>query len=103
MMNSKRIGNAFEVEMVFRLKDVFPNCRTCRFIGQLRLDSRKIDLSGTDPYYFQCKATESTPAYHKILEEMPQTGQTNVIPHKSNNWGRVAVMRFEDFMNLIKK
>ncbi|MFZ2339971.1 MAG: hypothetical protein WAW07_09675 [Bacteroidales bacterium] len=102
-MNSKRKGNAFEVEMAFRLRDVFPNCRTSRFMGRLWLDSLKVDLTDTDPYYFQCKATENTPAYHKILEEMPQSGHTNVILHKRNNKGVVAVMRFDDFLKLIKK
>lgn len=67
------------------------------------LDSLKVDLTETDLYYFQCKATENTPAYHKILEEMPQSGHTNVILHKRNNKGVVAVMRFDDFLKLIKK
>jgi hypothetical protein len=71
-------------------------------MGKLWLDSQKVDLSGTDPYYFQCKATEHTPAYHSILSEMPKTGNVNVILHKRNNMGIVAVMAFDDFLKLVK-
>lgn len=102
-MNSKRKGNRFEVEMAFRLREVFPNARTCRFMGKLWLDAAKVDIDGTDPFYFQCKATEKAPAYHSILHEMPQTFNTNVILHKRNNAGTVAVLDFEDFLKLIKK
>jgi hypothetical protein len=102
-MNSKRKGNAFEVEAAFRLREVFPNARTCRFMGKLWLDECKVDISDTDPFYFQCKATEKAPSYHSILAEMPQSKNINVILHKRNRAGTVAVMDFEDFLKLIKK
>jgi hypothetical protein len=101
-MNSKKKGNTFEVEMAFQLRQIFPDCRTSRFMGKLWLDSQKVDLTGTDPYYFQCKATEHTPAYHAILSEMPKTSNVNVILHKRNNMGIVAVMAFDDFIKLLK-
>lgn len=72
-------------------------------MGNLWLDSQKVDLTGTDPYYFQCKATEKAPAYHTILDEMPEGKNINVILHKRNNRGVIAVLQFEDFINLIKK
>lgn len=102
-MNSKRKGNKFEVEMAFRLRELFPDARTCRFMGQLWLDSQKVDLTGTDPYYFQCKASERFGAYHSTLEEMPKNGHINVILHKRNNRGTVAVIRFDDFIKLLKE
>lgn len=100
---SKLVGNAFETEAAFRLRAVFPNARTCRFMGKLWLDRCKVDISETDPFYFQCKATEKSPPYHNILSEMPQTKNINVILHKRNNAGTVAVMDFEDFLRLIKQ
>lgn len=102
-MNAKKKGNVFETEMAFRLREVFPNCRTSRFMGRLWLDSQKVDLAETDPFYFQCKALEHSPGYHQILSEMPQNDHINVILHKKNNQGVVAVMRFEDFMKMMKK
>ena len=100
-MNAKIKGNRFETEMAFRLRELFPDCRTSRFMGRLWLDSQKVDLTGTDPFYFQCKATEHTPPYHQILSEMPAGKNINVILHKRNNSGTVAVMDFEDFLNII--
>lgn len=102
-MNSKKKGNVFETEMAFRLREVFPNCRTARFMGRLWLDSLKVDLTETYPYSFQCKATEHTPSYHQILSEMPQNGNINCILHKRNNKGTVAVMKLDDFLKLIEK
>ncbi len=101
-MNSKRKGNRYETEMAFRLRELFPEARTCRFMGQLWLDSQKVDLTGTDPFYFQCKASERFGAYHSTLAEMPDNGHINVILHKKNNRGTVAVLDFEDFLKLIK-
>lgn len=73
-------------------------------MGRLWLDSQKVDLTDTDPFYVQCKAQERlTVGYHEILSEMPQNGHTNVILHKRNNKGTVAVLRFDDFMKLLKK
>jgi len=102
-MNAKQKGNRFETEVAFRLREIFPDCRTSRFMGKLWLDSQKVDLTGTDPYYFQCKATERPPSYHTILDKMPDTKNINVILHKRNNSGIVAVLQFDDFVRLIKK
>jgi len=102
-MNSKVKGDKFEQQMVSRLKDIFPYCQTCRYVGKLFLDNQKVDLSGTPGYYFQCKHQERTQPYHEILKEMPDTNNTNVILHKRNNSGVVVVMELDDFLQLIKK
>lgn len=101
-MNSKIKGNAFERECAFRLREVFPDCRTSRFMGRLFDDRNGIDLTGTPGYHFQCKAMERTPPYHTILKNMPQGSKTNVVIHKRNNEGCVVILTLEDFMNLLK-
>ena len=102
-LNSKNKGNHFEQQMVLRLKDVFPYVHTCRYTGNLFMDENKVDLTGTDPFYFQCKAQERTIPYHTILKQMPQTNNINVVLHKRNNSGVVAVLDLEDLLQLIKK
>jgi len=104
MINAKKKGNVYETEMAFRLREIFPGARTSRFMGRLWLDSCKVDLTDTDPYYFQCKATEHSPAYHQILSEMPRSNNhVNVILHKRNNRGTVAVLSFDDFLRILKQ
>lgn len=101
-MNSKRKGNAFEVECAFRLREIFPDCRTSRFMGRLFDDYSGVDLCDTGNFNVQCKALERTPPYHTILKKMPQGSKTNIVIHKRNNAGIVVVMTFEDFLQIAK-
>lgn len=102
-MNSKLKGNAFERECAFRLREIFPDCRTSRFMGRLFDDYNGIDLTGTGNFNIQCKAVERLhPGYHEILSKMPHNGATNIVVHKKNNKGIVVVITFQDFMNLLK-
>ncbi|HAX61147.1 MAG TPA: hypothetical protein DCX95_01105 [Elusimicrobia bacterium] len=101
-MKTKNKGLKFETEMAFRLREVFPNCRGSRFMGKYWLDSQKVDLTDTEPFYFQCKNLARSPAYHRILSEMPQNGHINVLLHKRGEKNTVAVLDFEDFLTLLK-
>jgi hypothetical protein len=101
-MNAKRKGNHFEVWCAAKLRDMFPNCYTSRFVGALWSDRSAIDLQNTPGFHFQCKATEKSPPYHDILDYMPSGENMNVILHKRNNKGVVAVMGLDDFLELVK-
>jgi len=104
MINAKIKGNRFEVEMAFRLREIFPDARTSRFMGRLWDDRCGVDIVGTPGWHFQCKAVERlAPGYHEILSAMPKNGNTNAILHKRNNRGIVVVLNFEDFLKLLKK
>lgn len=104
MINSKKKGNAFECAMAARLREIFPNCYSQRFNGSLWNDASGIDLTNTGNFNIQCKAQERlSPGYHEILKAMPQSDNVNVILHKKNHSGIVAVLDFEDFLRLIKR
>lgn len=50
----------------------------------------------------QCKATEATPPYQRILKEMPQDEKYNVIFQKRNKEGEIVVISKEDFYELLQ-
>ena len=104
-INSKRKGNKFEQDVAFMLrKEVWPECRTSRFMGSLWEDSLGIDLTGTSGFNIQCKAVERlSPGYHEILSNMPQGKNTNIVIHKRNNKGIIAAIELDDLIQIIKK
>jgi hypothetical protein len=105
-MNSKQKGNQFERHMAAVLREkLWPDCYTSRFMGSAWLDYNGVDLTGTPGFNIQLKAVERlSPGYHEILnKKMLKNGKTNVIFHKKNNSGIVAVLDFEDFIKLVKK
>lgn len=101
-MNSRKKGHDFERAMAERLRDVWPGCYTQRFKGSLWMDHCGVDLVGTPGYNIQLKAMEKSPPYHDILDYMPKGENINLIIHKRNRKGCVAVLRLEDFLKLIK-
>lgn len=100
-ISSRNKGHAFERQMAERLRQYWPSCFTQRFKGSLWMDHCGVDLTGTPGFNIQLKATEHTPKYHDILEWMPKGTNTNVILHKRNNKGVVAVMRLDDFLKIV--
>jgi hypothetical protein len=102
-MNSRTKGHGFERETARRLRqEVWPECYTSRFAGSLLLDCSGVDLVGTPGYNIQLKALEKVPSYHGILDAMPKDDNMNVIIHKRNNKGSIAVMNIDDFIKLVK-
>jgi len=102
MVHAKSKGNSYERKIAkeFREKLGYRSCKTSRYASREK-DDQKVDLVNTGGYNIQCKATERTPPYHTILEEMPDDG-INVIIHKRNRQMEVVVMKKEDFYELIK-
>ena len=68
-----------------------------------KLDDAGVDLVGTDPFNIQCKAVERSMDLHTVLADMPTDSNYNVVFHKRNKQGQIAVLRLEDFMELIVK
>jgi hypothetical protein len=66
-----------------------------------KLDDAGVDLVGTDPFNIQCKAVESSVNTHRILQNMPEDANYNVVFHKRNNAGTVVSMELDDFMELV--
>lgn len=80
-------------------------------------DGQKIDLINQDefsngrlPGNFQCKTTSTSLPYGKILAEMPEGKELNIIAHNQTrkvgqrfiSIGHYAIMTLDDFLNLFK-
>jgi translation elongation factor EF-Ts len=102
MVNGRQKGHAFErrLAQTFREKG-WEKCLTSRLESKLR-DDEKVDLMHTEPFNIQAKAIENMGAAHKVLSEMPDDGNMNLVFHKKNRLGVVVSMTEEDFWILAK-
>lgn len=121
MRNNRTAGHGYELEVVTLLREsgCFPHIATSRSQNRQR-DGEKVDLvncneqiNGRLEYNFQCKNSQDRINYHQLLEDMPQLdGIINVVLHKYTRksgksgrfvtQGRYAVLKQEDFLQLIK-
>ena len=100
-INARNKGLNYERRIVQELKELLSleNIGTTRNLNRYK-DSLKIDIE-LSPFSIQCKALETTPSYHKILSEMPQDNNYNVIFHKKNRLGEVVVMDKKSFYDIL--
>ena len=99
-INQRTKGHAFERDMCELLRRYGYHAVTSRSESKA-LDDMKVDIVDNTKFYFQCKAVERmAQPYHDLLKEI-KTGKIPVILHKRNNKGVVAVLRLEDFANLL--
>jgi hypothetical protein len=100
-INSKQKGSAYERKIMNEVKKWWPNAMTTRY-GSLYLDVvLGIDIMNTPGYSIQCKAVEQSLNTHRILKEMPQDENINVVFHKRNRQGETVTMMKEDFYKLL--
>jgi hypothetical protein len=101
--SARNKGHSYERKIVKEfMKLGWKDCVTSRSESK-RTDDAGVDLMYTEPYNVQCKAQEKmTENYFDLLDSMPDKG-INVIFHKRNYKGEVAVLSKEDFYKLIKK
>ena len=117
--NNRRAGNGYEVQIVKKLKPLYPNIGTSRANSRSR-DNLKVDLINCDeskfgriPYNIQCKNLAKHCDYAKILNEMPKDGpEVNVIFHKQTKKadngrfmkvGEFAILKLDDFYYIMKR
>ena len=99
-INARKKGNTFELKFIEFLKIYGYEAKSSRSESK-NLDNQKVDVVDNTPFYFQCKAVERMKeSYHDILASMKE-GKVPVVIHKRNNKGTVAVMKLEDFANLL--
>jgi hypothetical protein len=100
MKNNRDAGHSYErtIRQWFRALG-WKDCQTSRYASR-EMDDKKVDLVGTEPLYVQCKYTQ-TINMHKVLGEMPQTTNLNVVFHKRKNQGTVVAMGIKDFEEII--
>lgn len=116
---NKQAGNAHEVQVVKKLKEVgYKHVATSRACNKIR-DGEKVDVCNTDeskygrlPFNFQCKTLSKPAPYGKILDEMPEGDEINVLIHKQTkkdkagrfqHRGTYAIMAVDDFYDIIKR
>lgn len=119
--NGKRnrlAGNNEELRVIKKLITIgFKGLITSRFNSRHR-DNAKVDImykdesiSGRLPYNFQVKTLAKPCAYGKLLKEMPEGKEVNVVLHKQTKKdvsgrfqkvGEYAILNAEDFYDLIE-
>lgn len=111
MKRNRTAGHNFERKIIKELKQLgFKDAVSSRSESR-NMDDKKVDICNTPGWYFQCKTSINNPQYDKILHEMPDDGNTNVILHqktkKANKkfmpQGDYVVMKKEDFYKLLQK
>lgn len=103
MPNSKKKGNAYELKIAHEFIEMgWGRCVSSRSESK-RMDDKGVDLCYTEPFYIQAKAWESAPSYHKVLDEMPDGNNYNLLFHKRNRKGEVVVMKKEVFYEILQK
>jgi len=109
MVNNRRRGHSWELEMIHLLKKMGYSKAVSSRQESRTLDAAKVDICYTPPFNFQCKLHTKKVDYPKILGEMPEEG-INVILHKystrdKQNFmtkGTYAILNLKDFLELIK-
>lgn len=100
MGKSKAKGNRFELWVANRLRDLFPDVATARYMNQ-SADDRGIDLVNTKEFAFQTKHyAKRTPNDWDVLDHM-QTDDIKVYVKKIDRHEPLVVVSFEDFKALI--
>ena len=101
--SARQKGHDYERKIVKELREflLFPDAVTSRSESK-RTDDLGIDIMYTDPFNIQCKAVEKLGSVHKILADMPQGSNYNVIFHKRNRLGEVVVMSKDDFYEILQ-
>jgi len=100
-------GHRFERQLRKEFVELgFTECQTSRFASKM-LDSMKVDLCFTDPFYIQAKNVERNFDPQAILESMPKTKtHYNIVIRKKKKFKDVVCMdksTFYEFLEMLKK
>jgi Holliday junction resolvase len=95
-------GHNYEREICKKLNSLGFDCCTSRYASR-ELDDKKVDVFFKDktPLNIQCKNTLQLNA-RKVLKEMPEDSNHNVIFWKKKREGSVAVLPLDDFLELLE-
>jgi len=105
MSNRNRTaGNGYELKILKRLKEFFPDILTSRNESRSK-DAEGVDFCNTGKFNFQCKLSINKPSYD-VLERMPEG--VNIVIHghvKKANKNFVlqenyVIMKLDDFLEL---
>lgn len=100
--SARQKGHSFELQIRDFFKDLgYDKCVSSRSESKNK-DDQGIDLCYTGPFNVQCKAVENLGSMHRVLSEMPQDSNYNIVFHKRNRQGTVVAMTIEDFKEIIQ-
>lgn len=107
MINGKKKGNRYEVQIANELTDLTGKKHyTNRYINQLA-DARKVDVSSSlndsTPLNIQCKNTKNNVNYSKFIKEMDLFNQEgiNIVFSKITNKGEYCILKKQDLYSLL--
>lgn len=99
-MNNKKRGNIWELLCIHNVcRKYWPESVSSRSESR-RLDDAGVDICFTDPFYFQCKTTSKRLNYKKVLEDMPQNENINVILERLTEKRGSRFYKLEDYVHL---
>lgn len=100
--SARQKGHSFELQIRDFFKELgYDKCVSSRSESKNK-DDQGIDLCYTGPFNVQCKAVENLGSMHRVLGDMPQDENYNVVFHKRNRQGTIVAMTAEDFKELIQ-
>lgn len=101
--NNRRKGHQFERDVVTQLREIGIPCETSRYSNK-KLDDAKVDIDIEDstPLNIQCKCHNTFKNPISILEEMPEDSNYNIELQKVKRKGVYAIMKAEDFFEIIQ-
>lgn len=104
-MNPRRKGKEFELRVAKKLGEALgTEPKRSAYYGKY-WDDQGVDLmpEETAPFLIQCKAVETGKFLHDTLAGMHQSKtKVNVVVHKMNRRPPVAILRFDDFCELVQ-
>lgn len=104
MTNSRDKGARFEREIANALKEYgYDARRTAQYCGNTGDASDVVGLPG---FHIECKHQEKMHLYdwmEQAVRDSATTVETPIVIHKQNRKDTLVTMRFEDFMDVIKK
>lgn len=94
-------GHSYERSISKEFRDMgWENACTTRYASRMK-DDQKIDIFDVDPFNVQCKATNKCINYKKVISEMPQDFNYNVVFNKLTGKGDFVMLEKKDFYELI--
>lgn len=99
-LRSRRKGHGFERAIAIRLREIFPEARRGL---QYRDGAEACDVEGT-PFHVECKRMKKVSvkaAFEQAVRD--SNGRTPVLIYKEDRGEEMVVLRFSDFLKLLKE
>lgn len=98
---SRTKGHAAEREHLQWMRDLWEEVLTSRNGSKAR-DAEGVDFINTDPCNFQSKRCERIGSIYKILKEMPEDSNYNVVLHRRNREEWTATLLLDDLIEIFR-